>query len=324
MGVISDNWKAMDGISTYDKHANTITAYTPHAVTQVIGYIKFVLKDELVVFRGQRSDYKSIIPSLYRQFYPKNKIINDKTKRNIFSERICNRKVKELEIIISYLKNNLSFVQNTDDKYLEAIIQHYGFKTRYVDFVDNIWVALSFSVIASKSSAFRFSDDILYFDDKGYGYIYILSLGKIIDDYENIYTTSKDYEVIDLRKSLPSMYLRPHSQHGLLVRKKPRKSNRLITTKSDMIDDVVTTIKINKSTALKWINYSRILSPDFLFPSVNFDYGYASLATVHTKQIFDNLITDKAVNYRSPIDLYFHFGCVKLYTFEQGKSDYSE
>ena len=52
----------------------------------------------------------------------------------------------DLKIIIDELDKRHAFLDAVDKYYYEAILQHYGFKTRYIDFVDNIWVALVFFI----------------------------------------------------------------------------------------------------------------------------------------------------------------------------------
>jgi hypothetical protein len=317
-------WEAVDGISSYDEKLNLVNIYTPHALSQLIGYIKFSFNKELIVYRGQRTDHNSIIPSLYRHVrHGKDKLKKSKNNSKQQDVKICSRKVKELDLIISEFENKNAFIQNTNRRYFEAIMQHYGFNTRYIDFVDNIWVALVFSILAFSKSPFRFSDDIVYFDENGYGYIYVLTLGEIIPETNDAIYTSKKYEIIDLRRQLPSLYLRPHSQHGLLAKKKFSKENQLATANSDMIKDVVAKIRIKKSTVMRWIGNSKILSPDFLFPPMALDKGYATLATVNTRDIFNNIIHGNSTKYKDEITMYDHFGCVKMYAYEQEKSDYS-
>lgn len=328
MGLLSNSWVPMDGISRYDVATNTVEAYTPHVIPQLVGYIKYVLKDEVVVFRGQRNNYANIIPSLYRPIdCGRRKLRSDKklsTASAVSNSHICHRKTKELKLIEEKLKTIRAFIPNTDDDQLEAIMQHYGFNTRYIDFVDNIWVALMFSVLSFKLSSFRFSDEMICFDSNGYGYIYVLSLGRVDEEHGYSVSTSKGFKIIDLRKVLPSLYLRPHAQHGLLARKSVKDPGSLITTDLDMIGDVVVKIKIKKSTTIKWINNSKVLSPSFLFPHMYFDHGYATLASINVIGMFNELIHEHQLPYTSPVVMFDHFGCVKLYTYEQAESDYSE
>ena len=98
----------------------------------------------------------------------------------------------------------------------------------------------------------------MHFDNKGYGYIYVLSAGKKNSDIDNIVKTDKLYEVVDLRKSIPSLYLRPHAQHGILIKKNPIR-NRLTTSKTNMYNDIIAKLRIRKTTIIKWINNSKLL-----------------------------------------------------------------
>lgn len=78
--------------------------------------------------------------------------------------------------------------------------------------------------------------------------IYVLSAGKIININNCInqaIQTDKLYEVADLRKCIPSMYLRPHAQHGILIKKLTRR-NRLTTSKTNMYSDIVVKLRVCK------------------------------------------------------------------------------
>ncbi|WP_291447893.1 FRG domain-containing protein [Desulfovibrio sp.] len=323
---MTDVWQAMDDISIYDKHTKTIDVFTPHAVTQIIGYLKHIYPDDFIVFRGQSGDYQSLQPSLYRPVKEKNSVCAP-----IMPDKRRSKKLKELNSIKNALEELGAFIPKTNSEFFEAIMQHYGFKTRYIDFVDNIWVALAFSILKSRQSLLRFVDDLLYFDSNEYGYIYVLSLGSIKDDVSNISITTKNYSIVDLRKCVPSLYLRPHSQHGILVKKeiinkrtKKRDELRGITMDTEMINDLIVTIKIKKATILKWINNSRILTPEFLFPSMYFDPGYSTITSKEIDKIYEALIKDGALKYSSSGAVCNHFGCPKIYSYETNGSDFSD
>ena len=76
--------------------------------------------------------------------------------------------------------------------------------------------------------------------------------------------------MVDLRQALPSVFLRPHAQHGLIVRKKVAPPCTLESY--DMAPNVVGIIKIRIDR--EWIGTWELLTQDNLFPSPAFDYGY--------------------------------------------------
>ena len=306
-----ESWTATDNISKFNKKDGCIDVYTPHALIQIAGYIKHIMKENIIIFRGQTKDYDNLKPALYRN----NK--SDKT----FSYKIS-QKTKELLVIIDAIKKYDFFVNGTDEEYFEAILQHYGFKTRYIDFVDNIWVALVFSSLSWRENVISNIDELSYFDDDGYGYIYILCAGKMLEENNCIVNTNKEYEIIDLRKCVPSIYLRPHAQHGILIKKIPQRG-RLTTAKVDMHSDIIAKIRISKSTTIRWINNSKLLTPEFLFPSTYFDGGYSQLSSIDIKNIYNELITMKKIPYRSVKDVFSMFGAIKRYTYDGTSSDYN-
>lgn len=154
--------------------------------------------------------------------------------------------------------------------------------------------------------------------------IYVLSAGKIININNCInqaIQTDKLYEVVDLRKCIPSMYLRPHAQHGILIKKLTRR-NRLTTSKTNMYSDIVVKLRVCKKTIIKWINNSKLLTPEFLFPSMYFDDGYARLSERDIIKIYSDLLVLDKINYRFVENVIDEFGCVKRYTYDGTTSDY--
>ena len=306
-------WMASDGVSKWNNKKKCFDIHTCHALIQLAGYIKYKLNDEVVLFRGQKNNYGSIEPSLYRRVINKQpKIIQDSCARS--------KLVKDLNKIKQVLYDNNFFIKNIDFELSEPIMQHYGFNTRYVDFVDNIWVALAFSVLSYQSGTKTFADNLLYIDNKDYGYLYIVSLGKYIDKHHII--TDKNYEIIDLRKSIPSLYLRPHAQHGVLARKIEKKGG-LTTMNTDMYNDVVAMARIKKKLIIEWINESKILTSDFLFPSPFFDLGYATMLDFNISNIYKEMIKNHIVNHNNESNMKNIFGSVVRYTSDRGMSDYT-
>lgn len=311
MKHVIESWSGVDNVSRYNHQTGYIDIYTPHALIQIAGFIKYKMKDDIIVYRGQTRDYGELEPSLYR---------NKKGSR--LSDMSSKRRTSDLKIIIDELDKRHAFLDAVDKYYYEAILQHYGFKTRYIDFVDNIWVALVFSSLSWHSNKYNKQDELMHFDNKGYGYIYVLSAGKKNSDIDNIVKTDKLYEVVDLRKSIPSLYLRPHAQHGILIKKNPIR-NRLTTSKTNMYNDIIAKLRIRKTTIIKWINNSKLLTPEFLFPSTYFDDGYSRLSERNIMELYNELLSSNKLNYKSLQDVVDGFGCVKRYTYDGTRSDYN-
>lgn len=103
---------------------------------------------------------------------------------------------------------------------------------------------------------------------------------------ENSYT-------IDLRKVLPSIFLRPSSQHGWIVRGK-RKDY-------DFNDDIACVVRIDIEEAKRMLGNGTLLSQENFFPNESIDQGYrvllerqkaSRLTTQHSKVLPPQMITD--------------------------------
>lgn len=163
MDNIIKAWIGSDNISKYNEESGCIDVFTPHALIQIAGFVKYKMKDDIIMYRGQTSDYGVLKPSLYRG-----------KEGGRISDRSAKRKTDYLNLIIGELAKQYAFFSSVDKYYYESILQHYGFKTHYIDFVDNTWVALIFSSLAWRCNGYNRFDELMYFDDKGYGDICIV------------------------------------------------------------------------------------------------------------------------------------------------------
>ena len=234
-----------------------------HAFTQVIGYIKFKLGDHFnVMYRGQHQNFHSLKPSIFRA---------GSSARSI--------SVKN-EYINGYLvlakKENI-FIDGTPEYAFEPLLQHYGLNTRWIDLVDNHWIALWFG--AQK----------FYQTRDGYGihceqrnsrnspdsnsvYIVLVATPKFWMDSRKpgLYSDS-DSKLIDLRTCSPSIYLRPHSQHAYLI----SRNSYSEPPSSDLWDRVPAIIKIDLSLVKEWLGVGGLISSHSLFPPPYYDFGYS-------------------------------------------------
>jgi hypothetical protein len=81
-------------------------------------------------------------------------------------------------------------------------------------------------------------------------------------------------ELVDLRMAAPSVFLRPHSQHGLLFRQKGTPGNGRPLDYSGQIRGVV---RVDLSKALDWIGDGKMVGIHSLFPPPYYDSGYQIL-----------------------------------------------
>ncbi len=239
----------------------------PFALIQFIGYLKYELSKQgfSALFRGQRKDYQTLMPALFRK---------------IKTETTCAKYKGELSKVATQYKQKCSILDKIDLDTIEALLQHYGFNTTWIDVVDNIWVALWFACHrwvnddkdgwighfiqrGTKRSIGKvkgqYKNDPL-FDDTDYAYIYVIGI-------------DKNCQTIDLRSAVPSIFLRPHMQHGVLFRLKGVGANR----PKDYYSSIKAIVRIHLDDALSWLGNGGLVERDCLFPSPYYDFGYKML-----------------------------------------------
>ena len=228
---------------------------------QFVGYCKYINADSYSVYmRGQPDLYDGkMIPSLYRGQ------LNFASTTHNFKERL-NRVIKDLKILSNY-----------DKRIVEPMLQHYGVKTTSIDLVDNVWVALWFGLYCAEG-VFAGGRENLYYSvsKKQVAYIILMATDAIysIDKgiYEGEYT-----RLVDLRKAVPSYFVRTHAQHALILNRLVD-NNSVITQKDiDLSDLIVGIAEIPVIKGIEWIGNNKLMSVGTLFPSAFFDYGYRKL-----------------------------------------------
>jgi len=259
----------------YGKHAiddesglEVFDAPTSHSLIQAAGYLKYNLaktSKQGVFFRGQSRLYDTLSPTLLRGIKdgPPN------VQRRVL-----------LDSLLSSIKAEGSALRAVDSDCHEPLLQHYGIRTTWLDVVDNIWIALWFACHSARSVGWP--EEYLHFEkripnprvDQEYAYVLLLA---------SAYSTPvpgkpgrfKDQrsETIDLRTAVPSHFVRPHAQHGLLVR---RLSNAGLPV-SDQLPLHVGTIRVRLEAALDWLGDATTLTTHSLFPPAFYDYGYREL-----------------------------------------------
>lgn len=243
---------------------NNVPIYTitdMRDLMQFVGYCKYTNAENYNVYmRGQPFLYEGkMIPSLYRK------------QKNYSSTAL--RFQRRLKVAI----NEVEILSGYDKRIVETMLQHYGVKTTSIDLVDNVWVALWFGLNCA-DSVFAGGRENLYYSTSKEKYAYIIlmasdarcSVGKGI--YEG-----DDTLLVDLRKAVPSYFVRTHAQHALMLKKKVHSIEHISEKEADMSDLIVGIAKIPVETGIEWIGNNKLLSVGSLFPSAFFDYGYRKL-----------------------------------------------
>lgn len=263
------------------------------ALNQLIGYAKF-LNSEYgdVYYRGEAHIHTSVLPSISRAQNPSRleQSLNNVVKCSIEDEKFS--KVAKLSGFKKY-KNSCLIV--------EAMLQHYGFSTHFIDVVDNHWIALWFglnqcSTIKKHNIYCQYKrrtinplDLIMNQDSKDkskeldiYQYMLLIAVDNNSAPIERGIHVGNDLISINLRSSLPSVFLRPHAQHGLVVMK-----NRHNTEDPYCISsNVIGIIRLRIDKVALWLGEGSLLSNANLFPSPAYDYGYELL--LERKDLFEN------------------------------------
>ena len=258
--------------------------YSVYGFNRIVGYLKYLNRTFGTVYsRGQCKLYKTLIPSLYRD---KNDLQNEDKKIDI----LVNRFLNDNKLIQAL---NLNVTDRAQSRYrIEGLLQHYGATTSFLDVVDNHWVALwmglnrylvkqqldiyakyeerSIPLIDKLTDPLFLQEE---WEEQLYQYVLLIavpySTGPSIDGINK----TDDIIEIDLRKTLPSTFLRPHAQHGLVIKKNVT-SPHANADDFDLASNVVAIIRIRIDRAKQWIGNGELLTQDNLIPPPGFDPGY--------------------------------------------------
>ncbi len=254
--------------SSWDNRNKVLEVSSTHALIQAAGYLKYLHgQDGFVFFRGQEATYDAMRPALHR---------------GISSTSGMKKRENHFSAYLASCRGSRVFVNSMPDYAQEGILQHYGVATKWIDLVDNIWVALWFA--CHKAQTHGGNNRYLHFerrtrkfpppqtaDQRDFAYVVAMTSGPVTFDPSTPGRyLGKQAEVVDLRIAAPSIYVRPHAQHGVVMRR--RGYNDFAGT--DMAPLVVGTLRVELGTALDWLGSGGLLSVRNLFPPPIFDQGY--------------------------------------------------
>lgn len=220
-------------------------------------------KEHVTFFRGQARLYgMDFRPSVYRG-------INEKTSKQKIDQRID-------ENLNRLSASGGTCIRNLPLPVLEGVFQQYEQSSRWIDAVDNIWIALWFACHDrwEEKGRVTYLRRIPSQERPQYRYAYILLLGieKGFRDANGYWKDAKS-ECVDLRYAISSHFVRPHVQHGVLI----RALNKDGGVKRDMQSLVRGIIRMDLDDALRWLGDSESLSVQNLFPGPMFDTGFRDL-----------------------------------------------
>ena len=262
-------WVSNDGIEV---PIFKITSF--YLLTQFVGYAKYAnRKKGDVYFRGQSSLYENTVAYKSSGRYP---YYHCRLMPSLFrGDRVVNKVFSHLASKIVKMKDKNKDLNGMCNEKLYPLLQHYGIKTQWIDLVDNLWVALWFATHNFVSTYLKENQYIQVTEKKdGYAFLFL-----ILSDATRCAEDSNDPGIykgesttlVDLRKALPSFYLRPHAQHAYMIKKNE------FSKIEDYGDLLVAVVAIPIENAFSWIGKSGLLSVQSLFPSPYNDCGYSNL-----------------------------------------------
>lgn len=253
---------------------NVFHATKPYVLVQAAGYLKHILAkshNKSVYFRGQSKLYPTLPPTLYRGITRP----QARERRDAEINRLL-REIRESQVVLRALGNHVQ----------EPILQHYGLKTRWLDVVDNVWIALWFACYTTHS--FGKYGEYLHFEkrivrhikpDMRFAYILLLEAAATPDvKLGPGCFRDGNSATIDLRIAAPSHFVRPHAQHGLVVKALDLEGKAPI----DFSPLLAGIIRVDLADALEWLGSGDLLNVHALFPPPPYDFGY--------QEILSNLI----------------------------------
>lgn len=261
-------------------------ALSIHGLNQLLGYAKFINRDYgEVLYRGECRLHDSLVPSLMRGRMNASK---------------CLENLKNLTLAIDNDEGFRKFLKleskpsEENTAKIESMLQHYGVPTRYIDLVDNHWVALWMS--SNSATKVKAIEEYVKYESRlnthygigfqnyhkeeigggwkpNYGYILLVCLPSdtTLTGIGGVYA-SDSFIKVDLRQALPSNFLRPHAQHGLLARR--RGDDNSDATFYDMSKQVIGVVCGRVDRISSWLGNGELLSQSSMFPPPCYDAGY--------------------------------------------------
>ena len=113
-------------------------------------------------------------------------------------------------------------------------------------------------------------------NDDIYVYVLLMAMPHATSVPEYGITQTEYFVEVDLRKALPSIYIRPHAQHALVIKKRVKHSDGSASY-FDMSKQVVGIIKVRIDIADNWVGNGYLMTERNIFPSPSLDQGYNTL-----------------------------------------------
>lgn len=261
---------------------DVLTIADPHDLVQVIGWLKYRSAPETVVYRGQTALCHAMTPSGLRGVDLHGRSTLARALRIytdlIAGECLCPNgphNYGQAHLCLERTRRSSPIVRGTHRAAVEPLLQHYGLATRWLDVVDNVWVALWFACHEQVTRG-RFAYHQRRSPDQesaGFAYIAVIRTGELSATTIPGYFVGSETRLVDLRYAVPSVYLRPHAQHGLLVAPAKLPDADQVT----LTPQVVAYLEVHLGDALAWLGSGMMASSFVFFPPAVRDEGYRRL-----------------------------------------------
>ena len=259
-----------------------------YGFVKLVGHAKFLNTSYgSVLLRGQCQNYVSMKPAAYRD--------NSKDKADAVVEKMISKLQDDKGLLTNNEKNIEGFMHCNDRLAYEAILQHYCYKTRLLDVLDNLWVALWFASHRRKNDSqlcFKKSKCKVFYEGnryvestEDYSYVYLIGVPDERNDHncEGV-TKGAQHCLIDIRRACPSTILRPHMQHGMVIGFYDENQK----FKKSYAEQIIAVVRIKTQTCLEWLKGSKTLTAKMLFPCPKYDEMYNMILDTR-KDLFDSL-----------------------------------
>ena len=288
-----DNFKFANG------HQVPIFAIsTTGAFNQLIGYAKFINRHYgEVYYRGITKLHDNVRPSIMRERTDGQTLDLLGLLGKIYAHQYLRQTLKLEDPKPGkgeWVKRENRRIARFNSYKAESVLQHYCGYTRFLDVVDNHWIALWMGLhdFASHgdhkgvymkctrrtlSTGDHIENQSLPDPTKIYVYILLLAMPGSYSITSGGIIESNEFVQVDLRKALPSIYLRPHAQHALVIRRRNKGNIYQTADYYDLASHVVGILRVRVDIADKWLGTGELLTKDNLFPSPALDQGYHRL-----------------------------------------------
>lgn len=264
-----------------------INVREPNTLTQVVGWLRFRSRSSMVLMRGQNSIHPDTLASGFRGLHgPGREHLAEQIR--LYIDELCGSACgcgggpfsfgqahNCAEQLAKGASGKRALVSSTYRSAVEPLLQHYGIKTRWLDLVDNVWIALWFACHRQEMTgrhAFHICRSPAQEGSDASIYVAVMESGPLRTTSIPGYLVGPESRVVDLRYSVPSVNLRPHAQHALLMA--PR---RVSDADGSLASQVTAYLEIRLVDALEWLGIGAMTSSHVLFPPAAIDEGFRRL-----------------------------------------------